>query len=56
MAAKSVNLKYQARCLAAQPSDERCSRWLAGTTALREQNEVRTEHLLWLRALTDTRP
>ena len=36
----TLNLKYQARCIAAQPNEDNRSRWLAGTTALREQNEV----------------
>ena len=40
----TLNLKYQARCIAAQPSSQdNRSRWLAGTTALREHNEVTAE-------------
>ena len=40
----TLNLKYQARCIAAQPSSQdNRSRWLAGTTALREHNEVLAE-------------
>ncbi|GLI70488.1 hypothetical protein VaNZ11_015369 [Volvox africanus] len=35
------SLKYQARVLVAVPSDTITSKWLVGTTALREENEVR---------------
>lgn len=36
----TYGLKYQARCLAAVESDNKKSRWLVGTSCLREYNEV----------------
>ncbi|EFJ46715.1 hypothetical protein VOLCADRAFT_81755 [Volvox carteri f. nagariensis] len=40
-ATTNYSLKYQARVLVALPSDTISSKWLVGTTALREENEVR---------------
>ncbi|KAG2493240.1 hypothetical protein HYH03_008656 [Edaphochlamys debaryana] len=37
----TYSLKYQARVLVALPSDTISSKWLVGTTALREENEIR---------------
>jgi len=44
MAENSVTygLKFQARALAAQVAETSSSRWLVGTLALREDNEVWT--------------
>eukprot|EP00198_Chlamydomonas_reinhardtii_P010611 XP_001699948.1 predicted protein [Chlamydomonas reinhardtii] len=39
--AVTYSLKYQARVLVALPCDTISSKWLVGTTALREENEVR---------------
>ena len=36
----SHGMRYQARALAAQTAEKERSCWLAGTTALREENEV----------------
>lgn len=38
--AVTYSLKYQARVLVALPCDTISSKWLVGTTALREENEV----------------
>ncbi|GFR45435.1 hypothetical protein Agub_g6814, partial [Astrephomene gubernaculifera] len=40
-AATTYSLKYQARVLVALPCDTVTSKWLVGTTALREENEIR---------------
>lgn len=37
----SYSLKYNSRCIVAQPADTVNSKWLVGTNALREENEVR---------------
>ncbi len=38
--AVTYGLKFQARALAAIPTEKQYSRWLVGTNALREDNEV----------------
>lgn len=40
-ASVSYSLKYNSRCIVAQPADTVNSKWLVGTNALREENEVR---------------
>lgn len=40
-AAVTYSLKYQARVLTSLPSDSVNSKWIVGTTALREENEIR---------------
>ncbi|KXZ43814.1 hypothetical protein GPECTOR_80g174 [Gonium pectorale] len=40
-ASTTYQLKYQARVLVALPCDTISSKWLVGTTALREENEIR---------------
>lgn len=42
-AAVTYSLKYQARVLTSLPSDSVNSKWIVGTTALREENEVCSE-------------
>ena len=42
----SHGLKFQARAIAAQAAEKSKSQWLAGTNALREENEVRTSRRL----------
>ena len=36
----TYSLRYQARALVAQQADHTNSKWLVGTNALREENEV----------------
>lgn len=48
----SFSLKYQSRVLVALPSDTISSKWLVGTTVLREENEVSS--LVLLRVLEIT--
>lgn len=40
-------MRYQARALAPVPAESSSSCWLAGTTALREENEVHL-HIGWV--------
>lgn len=40
----SYGLKFQARALVALPGEGGHSRWLVGTNALRDENEVRLFH------------
>lgn len=44
-------MRYQARALAPLPAERDTSRWMAGTTALREDNEVRPMDICTHRAV-----